>query len=433
MFWVFQLMKNSPTRHFSLRVLPLVQRKVKQLCWRILVKLLPKTDRKKLVLNAKKKGTYCLEQDQYEFMIPEPLQDIAKQRFKHACGLRKVEAFYGFMVRDVRLIGPYGLPVTRWGAVLLEPISMRWLPHVLKVTINELGFFGFAKQYVLAIFPFLDRSNVLLDVGAHLICRGAQWPGGPVFGHWMGEQLPQIRGIEGMAKKFKLQPRIIINRDPPSWQLESLSLMGYDPNSILPHEKAGLRVHNLVFSSLRNVHSKGMECDPIARRWAAKRLRKGLSNKTEKVSNRIALFRPDSRNRRIINEDETRKIIEKLGFDLLEDVTKQSLEDSAMHFLNAETLLATFGSGITRIMFMERPRRLIEIYAADQEHRDVWLLLAAEFDMEYQCIPAGKMPDSYSDFIVDSDAQELDGRSYQKAETWCVPASEIENVLGKQC
>ena len=41
--------------------------------------------------------------------IKEPKQSLAKERFKHSCGQKKIDCFFGIKIKDVRLIGPYGI------------------------------------------------------------------------------------------------------------------------------------------------------------------------------------------------------------------------------------------------------------------------------------------------------------------------------------
>jgi hypothetical protein len=48
--------------------------------------------------------------------------------------------------------------------------------------------------------------------------------------------------------------------------------MGYKKNDLYELTQEGLRVGEIIISSLRNVHSRQTEFDPKARKWAAKRL-----------------------------------------------------------------------------------------------------------------------------------------------------------------
>ena len=207
--------------------------------------------------------------------------------------------FFGIKIKDVRLIGPYGIPFTRRGQIILEPISKSWLNHVMIITITQLGLFGFLKEFLLALFPIFDSKKNFLKLGAHLICRGAKSiifdnkQPQPIFGHWLGEQLPQLRGIEGIFSKFDISCPLIINKNPKIWQIESLELMGYKKNDVYEFTQKGLRVGEIIIASLRNVHSRQTEFDPKARKWAAKRLQLNFEklNFEENNKKNICLFR----------------------------------------------------------------------------------------------------------------------------------------------
>ena len=366
-----------------------------------LVSIIPLLRRDSLLELGRQSGTLVITQHSYTFNVLPPKNPDAKKRFGHLCGIKNVQPFFALIISDVRLIGPYGLPVTRSGKVIVEPILEEWLPHVLKTTINELGFFKLLWQYFLCFFPYLDLKNTTLNFASHLICRGAIWPGGPIFGHWMAEHLPQIRAIESIESRMSEKSKIIINRNPPEWQIESLELMGIENNRLFIHSQKGLRVKKLVISSIRNVHSKNMEIDPIARTWASNRLQEGIRfrKKNEKHQfEKISIFRQDARNRKLINIEEIKEFVESFGYYNF-DHTQLSFVESGLLFQKAKDLIACFGSGITRIMFMETPKKLTEIYSNAQMERDIFFLFACEFGMEYSCILADTVEDESRLFI----------------------------------
>lgn len=59
---------------------------------------------------------------------------------------------------------------------------------------------------------------------------------------------------------------LIVNPDPPEWQLETLSMMGYGEDHVLIGPKRSIRVKHLLVSTFRSVNSKEMDIDPRARR-----------------------------------------------------------------------------------------------------------------------------------------------------------------------
>ena len=377
---------------------------------KILIKIIPTIDRDTLISIGKKNKSICIVEEAYEFVVQEPEQELAKKRFKDSCGPRKVDCFFGVFLNDVRIIGSHGLVVTRYGQVITEPI-FRYLKEILRVTIYDLGLIGFFKEYFFAVFPFFDFKNFFLKEGALLNSRGTRKAilndhvySSPVFGHWMTEQLPQLRAIEEVIKKYNLTScKLIINKLPEEWQIESLRLMGHDKDKIICMPKNGLRVGQLIISSLRNTGSKPnrMELDPKARQWVAKRLQSNynhINSNNISFKKNICLFRLDVPSKRIKNIDNVRKIIKLNNFIEIK-IGKDDLFDSAKDFLYAEKFLYTLGGGVTRIMFSKNLKEIIEIYSCDQDKIDAFFLLATELGIKYKCVAAAKLPLSVSNKI----------------------------------
>ena len=399
---------------------------------KLLVCIIPKIGRDKLIKIGKKKKSICVVEEQYEVLIKKPNQSLAKERFKNSYGQKKVDCFFGIKIKDVRLIGPYGIPFTRKGQVILEPISKSWFNHVLTITIVQLGLFGFLKEFLLAIFPIFDTKKNFLKIGAYLICRGAKSiifenkQPQPVFGHWLGEQLPQLRGIEGIFSKFGISCPLIVNKNPKDWQIESLKLMNYKKDDIYELTQKGLRVGEIIISSLRNVHSRHTEFDPKARKWAAKRLQSNFEKLNIKEYNKknICLFRQNENNRRISNYEDVKKIILENNYYETK-IENQSLFESAKNFFFAENYLSIYGSGILRIMFMKQPKKLIEIYTINVDDRDIFFLLASEFDMEYQCVEAQMLQKNK---LNNQDKKEIFKNQFINND-WHVPIYQLKNSL----
>jgi hypothetical protein len=401
----------------------------------LILKIFPKINRKELIKIGYKKKTICIVENEYEFTIKQPSQALAKERFKKFCGPRKVDCFFGIKINDVRLIGPFGIPFTRTGKIILEPISKRWLVHVFKTTLAHMGLLGFIKQYFLAIFPIFDSKKNFLKIGAHLLCRGSKLSGlddriiEPVFGHWLGEQLPQIRSIEGVCKKFALKSPLIVNKSNTNWQIDSLALMGYKKGDLFKYNQNGLRVGELIISSLRNVHSRGFEFDPRARKWAAKRLQSNfvsLDLSKYKKKN-VCVFRQNDKNRSISNYKSLKKnIINKKYYEI--QVDNLTFLESAKNFYLANNYLSIYGSGIFNVMIMKNPKKLVEIFLPNNKTKEVFFLLSQEFNMEYKCIlakPALNSSMSFPPEIINSRYSELK----DKKKEWHVPLHELDKSL----
>ena len=302
------------------------------------------------------------------------------QKTTNVVGLNTIEvqAFKVWKFKNVRLIGPHGIPVDHRGRILVEPISLKYLPAAIRGTINQIGMFGFFVEYLRALFPALRlRSEAAVELGFHLYNRAANWRGqGPVFGHWLGEQLPQIHAY--LAEQSLVHFKLLINPSPASWQLETLEMLGIQASKILVATTPGVQVRELAIASLRNVHSQGSEFDPIARRQAGELLRSasklgGAARDTRRV---FDLRHGKGEDRRILNYAEVKLALENRGYCELK--TQGSLEEQVAEMLDAEILVAISGSGIFKLMFSNSPMFLVEIEGIDSKARDVFFRFSKE-------------------------------------------------------
>ena len=411
-----------------------ILKKLKDKLFIFFIFIIPKINRHKLIEIARENDSFEIVEDEYEYYIKEPQQKLSKTRFKNHIGQKKIDCFFGAVVKNVRLIGPFGLPFTRRGQVILETTTLNSFKSNLKSTIELLGILGFFKEYFLAIFPLLDKKNHSLKWGAHLICRSLRIIRkdknllvSTVFGHWMLEKLPQIRAIEAIIKKNNVTNcNFILNDAPENFQLESLKMMNVNIKNIHCLKGNGLKIDNLIISSLRNTGTKSYEFDPKARQWAAKRLQSNYSNiNTKELNNdNISLFRQETPSRKIKNIDTLRNILKQFNFLELKNLTDQSLYDSSIKFLHAKKFIYTFGCGVTRMLFAKDLKTCIEIFSEDQDDRFAGFYLASEMGVEFKSLPAGKLPLSLTDDNEWGDFYDFRDKNY-----WEVHTDELKQLL----
>ena len=219
--------------------------------------------------------------------------------------------------------------------------------------------------------------------------------------------------------------------------------MGYNKKDTICISTNGLRVGQLIIASLRNVHSYGMECDPKARIWAAKRLQSNYDHqnfKDDSIKSNIRLFRQEALTRNINNIEAVREIAKLNEFYEI-NLENKNLFDSAKYFFFAKRFLACYGGGISRIMFSKNLKELIEIYSSDQDNRDVFFLLASEMGIEYKCIIADKLPQSISGqnqkFLSSKNHEENEKYATIKelsaiTNEWNVPIEELSALLSNK-
>ena len=130
-------------------------------------------------------------------------------------------------------------------------------------------------------------------------------------------------------------------------------------------------------------------------------------------------------NRRISNYEDVKKIIFKNHYYETK-IENQSLFESAKVFFYAENYLSIYGSGILRIMFMKQPKKLIEIYTDNFVDRDIFFLLASEFNMEYECVKAQIV---HNDKLNNNVNKKIKFKYQFINNDWYVPVVELKKSL----
>lgn len=378
------------------------------LIWHALALLVPKIKREALIEVGKAEGTFFSVEPSYVARVGAEQYKHLPDKLQQLCGDYVVPEFFSVVLEDIVLIGPFGLPVTRSGRIVLEPISLRWLPTVLKETARELGVSRLLLEYLRCVFPALwgHRRAPSIEFAAHLYCRAAAWPtGGPVFAHWFGEQMPQLRGIFRISESVGELPTVLLNPRPNRWQYHSLLAAGVPLSAIREVTEPSVRVERLVVTSLRNVHSTGMEFDPRARRWVRDLL--SADHPRHSGSTRLAVLRQSQESRRPSNLFEVEKVLKKFDVDIVPDGSEFAV--SLKTFRNAETIIGVSGSGLFNALFSPGAKNLVEIVAPDFSNRTVFFFLAAELGLDYHRVPSVslKMPRAVpGDLLVDTQSLE---------------------------
>lgn len=352
----------------------------------LFIALLPKLQRTDLIRWDSSRPLYVEVEGRYHFFLEKPQDPISAVRFAHLAGPRTVDPFFSVLLEDVRLIGPWGVPVTRKGQIIIEPLGIDYFKQIIEMTVAELGLLATLRQYLLALFPVLEKSREPLALAAHLIARGGHQA---QFGHWVGEQLPQLRAISAMEKAIAQEVPLLINSDPSRWQLQTLKAMGFERNSTIVYSGRSQRVSRLVLSSLRNVHSRAMEIDPRARRWVVAKIRdvNAANHRETDGDGKLFVLRQSDKTRCVTNADEVRSVLHGDGFEEFFPASKAKA-DEIVQLRRVGTFLGVFGSGLMNALFMPGLGQLVEIFGPHQSDRFVFYYLAAELGIGYQSIAA---------------------------------------------
>ena len=286
-----------------------------------------------------------------------------------------VDPFYLFEVDQVSLIGPYGLPVTRYGRILQETSQGSVIKCVFR-TVSLLGFVEFIKLYISVFFP---RSKMDLECAFHLVPRHGYGPNQPNYSHWILENLPQLFALDSIADQ---SPKIVVNQTMTKWQRESLCSMGLDLNSIVPLSKSIIHVRKLYLSSMRSATSSNSERDPRGRSWAMNRLKSAGTDDYKVVKRKHTfLSRQDLARGFITNMKALEVLLDKYDFEIYHP-GQVSFQHDVDYFRDVGLLVAPHGASMANMVFSDSCN-VIEIVCGPKWDTDLFYFTALECGFTY--------------------------------------------------
>ncbi len=274
-----------------------------------------------------------------------------------------------FHEKNVLLIPPYGLPITRRGQIVLSPFHT----SSRKVFIRTLRFLGL-KRFLSIYFKFIFRFKSYEREKSifFLIPRHGYQHDSPNYCHWLTENLPQLRSLFFLNDNIK----VIVNQNLKKFQKESLKYL----NELIYHKKIikynmqPTLIENLYFASIEDQKYGPLEniqnSDPYSRKWLKNEIiSKTDLNNCEINSDRLFVMRDPKERRQILNFKEFKKILFKYNFQLYQP-GKTSLEKDIVKFNSCKVVLGLNGAGLVNIIFM-RNGHLIELIPSCKSH-DFW-------------------------------------------------------------
>lgn len=232
------------------------------------------------------------------------------------------------------------------------------------------------------------------------------WSGS--YYHWVAEQLPRVLLAEvGGFDDFYL----IVGELKHKWQLESLSLLGYNEARILP-EVSGLAVEELLVPSFPRILT---ECGTfsVVSSYALGLLRvrstRGIAAGHRR---RLWISRSRAVGRHVVNEAELIESLRSLGFEFVV-LEHLSFHDQVNLFSSAEVVVGPHGAGLVNVVFCRPGTKVVEVVG--EFVNGSFLTLCAAVELKY-FLYFGKelrrIPRSRSDIFIDPDdfCRFLEGR-----------------------
>lgn len=278
------------------------------------------------------------------------------------------------------------------------PIWPLWPQYRKLTSIREL--------YYLLSFPW-RRSHTLSFIESSC-CSLASHPSWEknVF-HWFIDILPRLlvaERIVGMRSKLKLLKSAPFLK----WQIESLSLLGYDATSLtaIP-DKSRISVQVDHFLGLCDIRKPRANCLPPypIHPFIVKALKQRFDHLRVhtpiEISTRFIVVRAVSLGRCFVNMSQIEAFAMKYSF-LIVDLANFALDDQIRMFQSATHIIAPHGAGLTHIIHSS-DAAILEVHCTLHGVRTEYFQIAAINRLRYYyhvCKPVNHAADMYLDTCI---------------------------------
>lgn len=170
---------------------------------------------------------------------------------------------------------------------------------------------------------------------------------GANFAHWLMDALPRLSLLEGNTERLMLGMKV------PSFQQQSLSLLGFPEGSLNVPGSPLVRCRRLRVYVAAPVSG-------VPHPSCLAEIRKRLCSGTPQGTRRLYITRQATR-RKIMNHDQIQPVLNEFGFETIE-TEGLHFRDQVRLFSECEAILGVHGAGTMNVLFAPTGARLIEIF-----------------------------------------------------------------------
>ncbi|MCX2818624.1 glycosyltransferase family 61 protein [Haladaptatus sp. F3-133] len=330
-----------------------------------------------------------------EFEISPPLNGRVPEKMRGHIGTHRVDPSFVCELSGARLIGDRALSRTSDGKYILEEMGTE---PMLKNRLLE-AFDSLTPQEKLReiTWPVIGghEADTDYDVLINLVPRhGGSHNNYINFGHWLLEDLPRLRACQHYYDKTGRKPLILLKKDPPSWAIDTLRLLGFSSSDWIEWDKRSATVSRLVVPKLNYVHSHEKQYQPSDRKWVGEQMKSRIDLDKNEFCRRVFVSRQGQERRKIINFDEVSDTVRNFGFEIFrpEELTT---EDQIRLFDQAEVVLGPTGSAFANVIFADSAT-IIPILPRGwplDTRLLPWHIIASEQDLEYDYLIGDSLDD----------------------------------------
>lgn len=325
--------------------------------WGFLSKKIFLVTREQLLFFSEKIWYYGVDET---IIFKEPLQCFNYQVFP----LKKqfFEKPFVCSIRDVTLYGKSGLAITASGGLLIEASVL--YENTVQAIIDT---------------PFLQMTKKNIPVLGCAFSTITPYSG-RFYYHWLMETLPCLQGVKYYIKTTGETPVIIIQKNPPSWVIESLLLCGFGKENLFEYDGNSVNIKKLILPSYQR---REMFSTLSSLTWLKNEMSVTAIGKKKK-SPYVYISRNDAESRRVSNENELMDYLGHLGFEKF-ILSELPVIEQIELFRNAKCVIAPHGAGLANILFSECKASIIELFG--EHYRPGFYILASMLYLTYISIP----------------------------------------------
>ena len=216
--------------------------------------------------------------------------------------------------------------------------------------------------------------------------------------HWILDIFQKLYVLKLSGLSYN---KLLVNRLDYNFQKETLRLLNLSEDEIISSSEM-LNFHPKTILTTSHV-----QFDKDAILWTREQFLKAVKDKNlpQDTPKRLYISRAKAKRRRIVNEDETLKIISKYGFTrvFLENI---SLSTQINLFKNAEIVIGPHGAGFTNLIFANNNLKIVELFHPSYDN-NCFFILASILEMKHYHL-YGKDYDSKGKIDMTVDTDELE-------------------------
>jgi len=266
------------------------------------------------------------------------------------------------------------------------------------------GIRGVVKLYVLSLLSLISVRK-LVKIKRALFLTNSNSVN---FFHWFLDVLQKTEGLIGLLgqEAFKDFTIVLPSNHKNEFMKDSLKAFGLDCRWLEKNELAIMNRMTLV----PDIAPTGNYRKDVVQRLS-KRLVDHFTKTCDssKGKTKIYISRKNAQKRKIINEDQLIPVLIKNDFVIV-DFDNLTFREQLSYILSADILVSLHGAGLTHMLWMKKPAKVLEIRARDDCHNNCYYTLASDLDLEYHYAIADKTDPTKStqlaDYLIDKVAFE---------------------------